>query len=104
QGELLHQKFEHAVKLLESKPENIGVISSANKIGCLSEQKVPAELCDACILAQKDKTPVLTEDYLSLQVNEIETGKKAPEYCSAFALMRVLYAQKKITFEKYLGF
>lgn len=103
-GNALQTKFENSVRLLESKMENIGIISAASKTDCWAEQKVPAELCDACILAQKEKTPVLTEDYLYLQADQILTGKKAPEYCSAFALMRVLYEQKKITFEKYLGF
>ena len=61
-------------------------------------------MCDACVLAQKDNVPVLTEDFLYLQANELDTKKKAPEYCSAFALVRVLYEQKKITFEEYLKF
>jgi hypothetical protein len=104
QRERIRKHFENSVKLIESKPENIGVISAASKIDSLIEQTIPAELCDACILAQKKETPVLTEDYLYLQANEITTGKKAPEYCSAFSLMRVLYEQRKITFEKFLSF
>ena len=48
--------------------------------------------------------PVLTEDFLYLKANELDTKKKAPEYCSAYALLRVLYEQKKITFEQYLNF
>lgn len=100
----IYNKFETSIKLLESSPENIAVISSANKEDCFLEQKVPAELCDACILAQRENVPVLTEDYLYLKANEIPTGKKAPEYCSTFALMRVLYKQKKITFDQYLDY
>jgi hypothetical protein len=103
-GESLQKKFDDAVKILESKPENIGVISAANKMDCFTEQKIPAELCDSCILAQKNNTPVLTEDFLYLQANKLETGKTAPHYGSALALLRVMYEQKKITFEKYLGF
>jgi len=103
QREKFQKNFANSVKLFESKPENIGIISAANKIDEI-EQNIPAELCDACILAQKDQTAVLTEDYLYLQANAIVTGKKAPEYCSAFALIRVLYEEKKITFEKYLSF
>lgn len=104
QRERIRKHFENSVKLLESKPENIGAISAASKIDSFIEQTIPAELCDACVLAQENETPVLTEDYLYLQANEITTGKKAPEYCSAFALMRVLYEQRKITFEKFLSF
>ena len=104
EGEAIEKRLDDAVKLFEAKPENIGTISPANKIDCCSEQRVPAELCDACVLAQRDGMTVLTDDYLYLQANEIETGKKVPQYCSVFALMGVLYEQKKITFEKYLGF
>jgi hypothetical protein len=104
EGEAIEKRFDDAVKLFEAKPENIGTISPANKIDCCSEQRVPAELCDACVLAQRDGMSVLTDDYLYLQANEIETGKKVPQYCSVFALMGVLYEQKKIAFEKYLGF
>ncbi len=104
QRESLQKKFETSVKLLESKTNNISVISAASKKDCWTDQRVPAELCDACILAQKEATLILTEDYLYLQAYQILTEKKAPEYCSAFAVMRILYEQKKITFEKYLGF
>jgi tetratricopeptide (TPR) repeat protein len=104
QNEDLQKRFQDSIDILESKPENIRAISSANKADCASEQKVPGELCDSCILAQKEEAPVLTEDYLFLQADEIETGKKAPEYCSTLALMRVLYEQKKLSLEKYLGF
>lgn len=103
-GTTIQKNFEKSIKLLESRSQNISAISAANKADCFSEQKVPAALCDACVLAQKDATPVITEDFLYLKVNEIETGKKTPEYCSAFALTRVLYEQKKITFEQYLNF
>lgn len=103
-SELIQRNFEKSIKFLESKPENIGVISMANKTDCFSEQRILPELCDACILAQKDSTPVLTEDFFYLQANELETKKKAPEYYSAFALIGVLCEQKKITFDQYLNF
>jgi len=103
-GDNICNKFEMCIELLESKPENVIAISNANKADCFLEQEVPADLCDACILAQKKNVPVLTEDYLYLKANEIQTKKKAPEYCSTFALMRVLYEQKKITFDQYLDY
>ena len=103
-GATIQKNFENSIKLLESKPQNFDVISGANKADCFSEQRVLAELCDACVLAQKDNVPVLTEDFLYLKANELDTKKKAPEYCSAFALVRVLYDQEKITFEQYLNF
>ena len=103
-GAAIQRNFEKCINLLESKPRNIVAISSANKSDCFSEQKVPPALCDACVLAQKDNVPVLTEDFLYLKLNEFETKKKAPEYCSAFALTRVLYERKEITFDQYLNF
>ncbi len=104
QREEMWKNFENSVKVLESKPENISVISAASKLESFVEQEIPAELCDACILAQENEMPVLTEDYLYLQTNAIMTGKRAPEYCSAFALMRTLYEQKKMSFERFLFF
>ncbi len=100
----IQRNFKHSIKLLESKPQNITAISTANKVNSFCEQEVQAELCDSCVLAQKERVPVLTEDFLYLQANELDTKKKAPEYCSAFALARVLYEQKKLTFEDYLKF
>ena len=102
--DLIRANFNESVKLLESKPQNIRVISLANKVNCFSEQKVPAELCDACILAQKENTPILTEDFLYLKMNEIETKKKAPEYFSSIMLLRILYEQDKVNFDEYLNF
>ena len=100
----LRHNLKKNIKLLESKPQNIEVISQANKSSYFSEQEIPPSLCDACILAQKSNIPIITEDFLYLKVNELETNKKAPEYCSAFALARVLYEQNKITFDTYLDF
>lgn len=103
-GDLIRSNFVESIKLLESKPENINAISLANKVDCFSEQKVPAELSDACILAQKEKVPVLTEDFLYLKINELETKKKSPEYFSSLILLKVLYEQGKISFDEYLDF
>ncbi|HEY2169080.1 MAG TPA: hypothetical protein VGJ30_05600 [Candidatus Angelobacter sp.] len=103
-GEAIKMNFENSIRLLESKPRNISAISLANKSSAFSEQKVPASLSDACILAQKEGTAVLTEDFLYLKVNEMETKKPAPEYCSSLTLLRVLYEQKKIPFDDYLEY
>lgn len=48
--------------------------------------------------------PVLTEDFLYLKMNELETNKKAPKYFSSLALLRVLYEIRKITFDEYLDY
>lgn len=102
--DFIRSNFIASIKLLESKPKNVKVISSANKIDCLSEEKVPAELCDACVLAQKENVTVLTDDFLYLKFNSTETGKKAPEYFSSLALVRVLYEEGKISFKEYLEY
>lgn len=100
----IRSRYVASIKLLESKSNNIAAISSANKTETLSEQRVPPELCDACILAQKESIPVLTDDFLYLQLNESETKKKAPEYFSSLALVRVLYEEKQISFGEYLDY
>ena len=102
--ELLHANFKSSVKFLESNPKNVEVISSANKLDCFSETKVPDDLSDACILAQRESLPALTEDFLYLKINELETKKKAPEYFSSWALVRVLYEKGYVTFDEYLEY
>lgn len=102
--DLIQSNFLESIGLLELKSENISVISSANKVDCFSEQEVPAELSDACILAQKENLPVLTEDFLYLIINKLETKKKEPEYFSTLALLRVLYEEGRISFDEYLDF
>ncbi|MFZ5821301.1 MAG: PIN domain-containing protein, partial [Chloroflexota bacterium] len=102
--ELIQANIRASVKLFESNHQNVGIISSANKIDCLSETRVPDELCDACILAQKENLPVLTEDHLYLEFNELETKKKAPEYFSSWALIRVLYEEGHLSFDEYLDY
>ncbi|HEV3037206.1 MAG TPA: hypothetical protein VHA33_05410 [Candidatus Angelobacter sp.] len=103
-GEAIKMNFENSIHLLETKPQNISAISSANKASVFSEQRIPASLADACILAQKEGVPVLTEDFLYLKANEIETKKVAPEYCCSLMLLRVLYEQGKISFDEYLDY
>lgn len=102
--DLILNNFRASINLFESNPKNIGVISSANKTNTFSETRVPDELSDACILAQKENLPVLTEDHLYLAFNELETKKKAPQYFSSWALMRVLYDEGYITFDEYLDY
>lgn len=96
--------FISSIKLLESNSKNISDISSANKIDCFSERQVPGELTDACILAQKEAYPLLTEDYLYLKLNELETKKQQPEYFSSLALMKTLYEKSLLSFRDYLEY
>ncbi|HSY51464.1 MAG TPA: hypothetical protein VLC46_21855 [Thermoanaerobaculia bacterium] len=103
-GDAIKANFATAVTLLESRPDSIVAISAANKANNFMEQRVAASVSDACILAQRDGVAVLTEDFLYLRANEIETKKAAPAYCSSLALFRVLYEEGKVSFEEYLDY
>jgi len=100
----LMQRFVSSIKFFESRQNDIGIISSATKVDCVSEMRVPPELCDGCILAQKEVTPIMTEDYLYLKMNETETKKKPPEYFSSIFFFRALFELKKISFDEYLEY
>ena len=102
--EAFQTKIINSIKFFESNPNRISYISLANKEDCFSEQRISAELNDACILAQKENLPVLTDDFLYLKMNEQETKKKAPEYFSSLALVKVLYGEKQISFDDYLDY
>ncbi|EKD28835.1 MAG: hypothetical protein ACD_79C00188G0006 [uncultured bacterium] len=102
--ELIQSNFIASIKALELNPENIGNISLANKMDCFSEKEIPDELCDACILSQNENIPILTDDFLYLTINQLETKKKIPEYFSSLALIRVLYENKQISFNEYLDY
>jgi hypothetical protein len=102
--DLLQGRFISSINIFESNSRNIGDISPANKKNCFSETKIPEELCDACILAQKENIPVLTDDFIYLQMNELETSKKAPSFFSSFALIRMLYEKEQLSFEDYLDY
>lgn len=100
----IEKNFNNSIKLLESRRDKIEVISAANKSNKFSESKIETALSDACILAQRDKILILTEDYLYLKYNELETKKAAPNYFSSYSLIRVIYEQNKISFDEYLAF
>lgn len=102
--EFIKSNIISSIRLFESNPGNIGIVSSANKMDCFSEKRIPNELSDACILAQRENLPVLTEDFLYLKMNELQTQKKAPDYFSSLVLLRVLYEKKLVDFNEYLNY
>lgn len=102
--DFIKANFVECIKLLEANPNNIGIISSANKLSCFSEKEIPSELSDACILAQSEGIPILTEDFLYLGMNELETKKEAPKYFSSLALLSILYEDNKISYNEYLDY
>ena len=103
-SDLIRDNFIQTIKLLESNKANITIISSANKDESFSEKKVPPELSDACILAQKESIPILTDDFLYLSMNSLETKKPMPEYFSSLALIKMLYENGLLKFEEYLNY
>ncbi len=103
-SDLIRSNFLKGIEELESNPDNVCVISEVNQIECFPEVKIPAELCDACSLAQRDNTPILTDDPLYLKMVELQTKQAAPEYFSSLALVRVLYEKNKLSFDDYLEF
>ena len=100
----IKDNFVKAVKTLESNPTSVISVSPSSKSSCFAEQDIHAELCDACISAQIEDIPILTEDFRYLEMNELQTDKKSPQYFSSFALVRVLYDENKISIEEYLNF
>jgi hypothetical protein len=77
-SDLIRSNFLKGIEVLESGPDNVCLISEANKNECFPEMKIPAELCDACSLAQRDNTPILTDDPLYLKMVELQTKQAAP--------------------------
>jgi hypothetical protein len=103
-AEFIRSNIQNSIKFFEQNSKEISFISNANKVDCFTEQKINAELCDACIFAQNNQVPILTEDQLYLQANSVETKKNIPEYTSSYILVRELYKQNKITIDDYLEF
>lgn len=99
----IRKNFEESIKILEKNKKNIFSISQANKSTYSLESNIAPELVDACILAQRNKAIVMTEDCLYLQVNNSQTHKRIPQYCSLFHLAKILLEQNKISFDDYLN-
>lgn len=102
--DLVIERISETVELLEGNSAQISVISLASKVNVFSEKEIPPYLTDAAIMAQKENVPILTEDFLYLHMNEVETQKLSPQYFSSIVLIRALYQQDKISFKEYLEF
>jgi len=101
---LILKNFERYIANFESKPQNICAISSATKQSHFTEQSILPELSDACALSRVSNAIVITEDFLYLKANELDTKLQAPAYCSTFAVVKTLYSLGKISFEEYFSF
>ncbi|NQY79025.1 MAG: hypothetical protein HRT47_01810 [Candidatus Caenarcaniphilales bacterium] len=100
------QKFEkrllESIKFLNKDLNRIDSLSKASKSSVPSEQRIPPELCDGAIMAKKNKLPIMTDDYVYLHWNALETNLEPPQYFSSIAFLEYLYEQKIINFEEYL--
>jgi tetratricopeptide (TPR) repeat protein len=92
------------IKALESRRENVIPVSSARKLDVFTEQKIPPEICDACILAQKERAAILSEDFMYPHANALETHKAVPECCSSYFIVKALLEVGNISLEDYLNF
>lgn len=97
------QLLNKAIGWLEQNCEIIN-ISESSKNDDVLESRFPSELVDACILAQRDRKIVLTEDPLYLHANNLITKKTLPDYCSSIVLVKLLADKRKITFNEYLEY
>ena len=67
-SDLIRSNFLKGIAAFESKPDNISVISDANRINIFFEIKFHAELCDSCSLSMFENIPILTDDPLFLKM------------------------------------
>jgi len=94
----------HSVKVLEEAPERILYVPESAASGSFVEKNVPAELRDACILAQKNKAVILTDDFLYLQANSLETKRSIPKHFSSIAIVKALFEKNILSLEEYLNY
>ncbi len=102
--ELILINIRKALDLIESDTNKIVPLSPSQKSNVWSEKNLMPELIDSCILAQKENALILTDDYINMQVNSMETGKKVPKYCSSFYLVKRLYSEGILKFEDYINY
>lgn len=97
-------RFSSSIRIFENESNKISAISNANKHNSYIEREIDAELCDGCILARNENNPLMTEDYLYLNLNKFETHYDQPEYFSSLSLVKSLYLKKLIKFSDYLDY
>ena len=102
--DVIQSNLINSIKVLEANPENIDNISLPNKLDWVAVKNIPSELCDACVLAQHNNLPLVTEDYLYLKLNEHETKTLSPKYCSSLALVKVMSEKGIFKFIDYLDY
>lgn len=93
-----------SVRVLEEAPVSILYVPESSVSSSFVEKNVPAELRDACILAQNNKAIVLTDDFLYLQANSIGTKKDTPKHFSSITIVKLLFEKSILSLEEYLDY
>ncbi len=101
--EKVKDNFNNFISYLENKAK-VETISPVNKAEAFTEKEVPPELCDATILAKNNGACVITEDFLYVRANAVETESEAPKFASIIFIVRALCEEKKVSFQEYLEF
>lgn len=104
ESDIVRSNIKKSIHLLEAEEGVVVTSPQSKKADVWSEEQMPAELSDACVLAQDKKVAIITDDYLQLHVNALETKKEIPEYCSSITLMRKLLDKGLISFNDYLDY
>ena len=101
---LIRKNIQNAIKIIEENQKNIIYVPDPSVSESFSEKNMPAELRDACILAQQTKATVLTDDFLYLQVNSLETKKDTPKHFSSISIVKILFENGDFSLEEYLNY
>ncbi|MCK9378560.1 MAG: hypothetical protein M0P97_00235 [Candidatus Moranbacteria bacterium] len=101
---IIRNNILNAIKIIEENSNNILYVPESLVSDCFSEKNIPAELRDACILAQENKDLILTDDFLYLQANNLETKKGIPKYFSSITIVKKLFEKGSLSLEEYLDY
>ncbi len=99
-----HSRIVDAVRYIENSAIEVPMISAASKSSEFIEQMIKAEFSDASILARRDNSMVLTDDYMYLRASESLLGyAQLPDF-SSMAFIRALYELGYVRFLDYLHY
>ncbi len=101
---IICKRIEKSIELLEANKGAVTAVSDVGRVGVLAEIDVPPELRDACTLAHRNKSIVLTDDYLYLFAESVVAEQEVPAYCSSFVLIKVLHQKGLISFDDYSNY
>ncbi len=100
----VHTRMVDAVKYFEKSIGQVPLISAAIKSSEFIEQSIRSEFSDASILARRDSSLVMTDDYMYLRAAESLLGYTELPNISSIAFIRALYELAYISFLDYLRY